>query len=535
MALAYSEPWRLSRDSEVQRRRQRYLWFRVYASFGVLTVLVGGEAYYSAPHPFSLVLLLMIVGVAAVLVRPVLGVYIIMFFTLIGDNSTAAWYPFAKNMSSRESIFYVSDSVIISPLEVFLVVTTIAWLLNYQDRVGQVRVVRQFRRGTLLFPLMAFTFFVLYGYLQGMRTGGDRNVALWEMRPLLYVPIFYVLVTQLLSTRQQYVRLFLVAMFAVFVHAVFAINYFRGLPAVDRSELESLGEHGASIHIDALLLLVLALMLIKGCSPRLRVGLLLLAIPSLVAYGMAERRAAVVALVVGIVMFSIVLHRRSRRAFWWFVPIVAVVGSLYLAAFWGVQGSIGFPAQAVKSVIAPGQLSEADASSDMYREFETYNLWYTIRSDPIRGLGFGRQFYQPIPLPDISFFVFWQYLPHNSILWFWIKTGFFGFVAMLFLFARTIQRGAITIARITDPNQLAFAIAALGYVVMYIVFAYVDIAWDARATIFLAFAMAWCADFINLEQPEELDEHDAEEAGSQEPSADGADHADLGEPVAVPS
>ena len=272
VGVVYSEPWRLSHDSVVQRRRQQYLWFRVYATFGVLTLLIGASAYRTAPHPFSLVLLLMIIGVVAVLARPVLGVYFIMFFTLIGDNASAAWYPFAKNMSSTESIFYLDDSVIISPLEVFLVVTTIAWLLNYQDRVGQDRVGRKFRRGTLLFPLMAFTVVVLYGFAQGIRTGGDMNVALWEMRPLLYVPMYYVLITQLLNTREQFVRLFMVAIVAVFVHAVFAIQYFLGLPAVERAELESLGEHGASIHIDAVLLLLLALMLIKGCSPRLRVG-----------------------------------------------------------------------------------------------------------------------------------------------------------------------------------------------------------------------------------------------------------------------
>jgi len=237
----------------------------------------------------------------------------------------------------------------------------------------------------------------------------------------------------------------------------------------------------------------------------------MLSVPCVIAYAVSERRAAVVALAVGIVLLSIVIHRRNRRAFWWFVPIVAVFSALYLAAFWGAQGPIGFPAQAIKSVIAPGQLSAADRSSDIYRQFEAYNIWYTIRSDPLRGLGFGRQFYQPIRLPDISFFVFWQYLPHNSILWFWIKTGYFGFVAMLFLFARTVQRGAITVARITDPDHLAFSIAALGYVVMYVVFAYVDIAWDARATIFLAFAMAWCGDFIHLEQPGELDEDEAAE------------------------
>jgi hypothetical protein len=119
MALAYSEPWRLSRDSDVQRRRQQHLWFRVYASFGVLTLLIAAIANGSAPHPFSLVLLLMIIGVVAVLARPVLGLYVIIFCTLIGDNASASWYPFAKNMSSEESIFYIGDGVIISTLEVF--------------------------------------------------------------------------------------------------------------------------------------------------------------------------------------------------------------------------------------------------------------------------------------------------------------------------------------------------------------------------------------------------------------------------------
>jgi hypothetical protein len=93
-----------------------------------------------------------------------------------------------------------------------------------------------------------------------------------------------------------------------------------------------------------------------------------------------------------------------------------------------------------------------------------------------------------------------------------------------------VQRGAATVARVADPDHLAFSIAALGYVVMYVVFAYVDIAWDARATIFLAFAMAWCGDFANLEQQEEPD--DDPTLADEESSPD---DADLEEPVAVPS
>jgi hypothetical protein len=449
VAVAYSEPWGLSRDSDVQQRRQRYQWFRVYATFGVVTMVFGVIAYRTAPHPFSLALLLLIMAVTAVLTRPVLGVYFAMFFTLIGDAATSAWYPFAKNLSSAESILFIDDSISISPLEVILVVTTIGWLLHYQDRVG-----RRFYRGALLYPLLAFTFFVLLGFVQGINSGGDRNVALWEMRPLLYVPLFYVLITQLLTTRVQYVRLFMVAMVAVFVHALVAINYFRKLPAIEKYELESLGEHGASIHIDAMLLLLLALLLIKGCSRTLRVLVFLLAIPCTIAYVMAERRAAIVALAAGVVMLSLVLHKRNRRAFWWFVPSVIVVTLVYLAAFWSAQSEIGFAAQAIKSVIAPDQLSEADRSSDLYRQIENYDLSFTIKQAPVTGLGFGHPFSQPIPLPDISFYEFYRYIPHNSVLWIWIQTGFFGFVSMFFLFGRAMALAGRKLRSLTNLDDV---------------------------------------------------------------------------------
>ena len=52
-------------------------------------------------------------------------------------------------------------------------------------------------------------------------------------------------------------------------------------------------------------------------------------------------------------------------------------------------------------------------------------------------------------------------------------------------------------------------IASIVYVVMYTVYCYVDIGWDMRSTVFLALAIAICADLQPLvEEPEE-----AEEAG----------------------
>ena len=84
-------------------------------------------------------------------------------------------------------------------------------------------------------------------------------------------------------------------------------------------------------------------------------------------------------------------------------------------------------------------------------------------------------------MPDISFFEFWEYIPHNYVLWIWLKLGFLGFAAMLFMFGRAVQLGARSIALVRTNDHVAFVAVGLTYVVMFLVFAYVDIAWDPAA------------------------------------------------------
>ncbi len=98
-------------------------------------------------------------------------------------------------------------------------------------------------------------------------------------------------------------------------------------------------------------------------------------------------------------------------------------------------------------------------------------------------------------MPDISgLFGFWKFMPHHSFHWIWLKTGYLGFVSMLFLMVRTIQYGARTALDAPSGNRQAIALTAVLYVVMYMVFSYVDIAWDTRSMVFLVVTMAICAD-----------------------------------------
>jgi O-Antigen ligase len=485
-------PASLERITTVSRQLEndQFRWWGMFATLMVFALAAAGIAYVTAPRPFSVAFVVLVLAALACSLRPRIGVYAIVSLTLIGDIVTTAWWPFTKNLSSRESILYLTDTVSVNPLEILLFVTTVSWLLQ-----RLVDPTWRFKRGALFTPLMVFTAFVLAGFVRGKFLGsGDTRVALFEVRPLLYLPLIYILITNLLTTRRQYKLLLLLAFSSVAIQSIFALSYYRSLPDEKREVLESLSEHSATIHMCALFVFLLALALLK-CRRELRWYVACLVPPVIWAFLLSQRRAAMIALFVGVVALAAVLFHRRRRMFWFFTPAAAVVAIGYLGATWNSTGALGLPAQAVKTVLFPEQLGGADKSSDLYRKIEAYDLWFTIRGQPALGVGFGQKFLHPAKLPDISFFEFWEYIPHNSVLWIWLKTGFLGFVAMLFLFGRAVQLGARSVLTVRSSEHAAIVIAGLTYVIMFLVFAYVDIAWDVRSTVFMALAFALCADF----------------------------------------
>ena len=82
----------------------------------------------------------------------------------------------------------------------------------------------------------------------------------------------------------------------------------------------------------------------------------------------------------------------------------------------------------MKTVLFPDQLGAEDASSDLYRKIEAFNLWFTIQQNKVPASASARSSSIRSRCPDISFFEFWEYLPHNAVLWIWLKMGFLGFV-----------------------------------------------------------------------------------------------------------
>jgi hypothetical protein len=426
--------------------------------------------------------LLLLMGMAAVVYRPRYGLYLILFFALSGDAALWPWYPFVKNLSSPESLLYLNSAVIFSPLEFYVALIILVWLGK-----GAMQRKLEFFRGDLFWPAIAFGCFVVFGLLYGLGTGGNLNIALWEARPIFLLPIMLVLASNLLEKPEHIVQLMWFVMAGIFVEGLAGTYHYLVVLGGDLSTVEAITEHAAAVHMNTLFIFVIAVYFFRTSLAH-RIVLPLLAPAVMLTYLATQRRAAYLSLGVAILFIFALLYQRRRKLFWLIVPVSLVLAIGYLGVFWNASGPLAMPASAVKSVVAP-DMTGKDYSSNVYRILENINLIYTIHAEPLTGVGFGQKFHIVVPMPDISFFIWWEYIVHNSILWFWIQTGVFGFISMLFLVSLSILTGVRAVWRLPDSPLRAVTLVATLYIVMHFMYAYVDMSWDVQSMLYVGTMM----------------------------------------------
>ena len=70
-------------DRQVQNDDLR--WWGMFATMAVTTLVIAVVAFTRSTEPFSIALLILVVACVTAFVRPVVGVYLILFLTLVGD------------------------------------------------------------------------------------------------------------------------------------------------------------------------------------------------------------------------------------------------------------------------------------------------------------------------------------------------------------------------------------------------------------------------------------------------------------------
>jgi hypothetical protein len=335
------------------------------------------------------------------------------------------------------SLKFADVKVILSVLEISLLAVFVLWLLVARKQRKYFR----FDKGTLLIPLLVFAGMLGLGLLNGVsRGGGDLTIALWEVRGFLMMIAMYFLAGIFLTSEDHINSLVWVVFIAAGILAT--DNILRWWFVYHYVSMDDLAyDHIDSVVLVFAALLAINLLLFGGTRNQRRYAMILLPV-IFIAMEVMKRRAAFAILGVGVVAMTIIILRLRPRLFWQIVVPCLFLAGIYLIIFWNNTGTLGQPARAISSMITP---DPRDYASNIYRTIERADILANISTSPILGLGFGQPFLFYFALPDLSWWPFWHYTPHNAVLWVWLKDGALGFAALMWLLSRAVYDGSVAL------------------------------------------------------------------------------------------
>jgi hypothetical protein len=447
----------------------------------ILAVSLLVAASIALLHEYALLLFGCLGVVALVGWRPRYGLYLTVLLALAFEptKNDALMLPGYFTQSDIKSLTGLSF-LPFTPLEALLTLTALAALAH-------AAVQRRWMRGGQLFGwIWLFLGLIGVSTFYGVGRGGDATIALWEVRCLVFGSVLALLTPDLLAERRHVDTLVnLIVAGAVFLAADIVLRHYTTLRHATVEDLVTAYAHETPIVLNLAIVLLLARLVWPASRGQRWLALLLPLL--LFADIVTERRAGLVALDVALLVMALLTMRLKPRLFLVVVVPLAILCCGYLAVFWNSSNSLGQPARAVHSISSP---DPRDAASNDYRVIEAVNIRLNIKSAPVLGLGFGQKFTFYMPLPDLSFWVFWHYMTHDSFLWVWMKMGPLGFIVFLTLMGATVVRGVQLTRRLNETRAAPWLIALSCTVVMVLVFAYVDVALTSvRVCVLLGVAM----------------------------------------------
>jgi hypothetical protein len=460
-----------------QRHRRRDL---VLAFLALLVTLAVALLVMVLPDSL-LIGLSAIVLVPAVVVwlwhAPVRGVYVLFaaaivqettFPAVIYGDDLGARIPLFEDLASWTHVKGLSFTL----AELLMVFVLLIWLIK-----GIAYRTLRFDRGSLMRPLALYSGMVLFAELHGLSSGGDFRISLWEIRSQAYMLIAYVLACNLINKRRATdVLLWSLVVGAGIKGIQGTWRYYISLHG-NLHSVETLFPHEQSFFFNAFLC-YLPICLLYGGPPRLK-KVMLAFLPFVIIASLAnQRRAAILALCLAyfvILVVTAVAQPARRLVVLRIFGVLALILPPYYAYYSTKSGLLSEPARAISSAFSP---DPRDASSNLYRVNEDKDILATMKSSPIYGYGFGKPMNTPYSLADIStIYVFWNIMPHDSILWIWMRTGTIGFLFFWLLIGGAIVQATRLTVRLRDPCLKGFSLLILTVIVQEVVVGYLDLQW----------------------------------------------------------
>lgn len=360
------------------------------------------------------------------------------------------------------------SGVVVMPIELVLGLALLIWIA----KEGAARRL-EVPRTDVSVSLAILVGVALVAELHGLLTHGDFRISLYELRPFLYLAGGYLLASQALRNP---------AAFRVVLWAFVLGVAYRGLIGADLARQmanvypkpNELLEHDESFFFGLYLVLVVALWLFRRRGWLRRVAT---ALAPVVLYAdlANNRRAAWIILPAGLLILAVITwvrHPTRRRLIGWIMAVLLLVGGAYVLTFRNSESTVAFPAHAIWSNFQP---DPRDASSNLYREAENNALATDIKAAIVVGTGFGHPFGHGWLGYDASSYdplVF--YIPHNSVLWVWVKMGVFGMFAFWWMAGVAVITAA-RVARRGEPDMALVATLGIAALAGYFFLGWVDV------------------------------------------------------------
>ena len=409
---------------------------------------------------------------------PIFAFYLIFAFVCLFEMFPRS---FADSITDRVPLWFNINMIVlryahidphVMPLNLFEIVITVVGVMSL-IRMAYYKDVT-FRTGELFLPILLYLLFVAIGWLHGITSGGDFIDSLQEVRSQAYFLVGYLLAVNSIGSRKDIGKMFWIAGICIGIKGVmYTIRRYITVGVVENDQ--GVGSHEEAFFFDVYMLLVFICTITK--THRKLSVLMWILLPLVILGNIAtNRRAGTAAMLIAAPVLMAGCYAafpRRRIAILILTAVLGVSGYAYYQIFKDSSATIAQPARAVKSHFAPDY---RDTKSNEYRDAENLNQFYTIRGNPL-GYGYGKPFYHIVPMADISkIYDFWDILPHNQILWVWMRTGTQGFYAFWILMSLVVIRSCFFVRRkdITDEDR-ALGLLSLTIIPTLLVFGLFDL------------------------------------------------------------
>ncbi len=413
---------------------------------------------------------------AAALVRwPMLGMYLIAACAFIFELE-----PLPVHVGTDSFyVFYWPPQMagfIERPFGVLMLLVLFIWIFH---RLVQ----RQplLRGGALIGPFTLYMFCVVASIVNGLAHGGVFNTAILEFRPFWYMFLSYILAYNFVTRKSDLRSFFWLAIVSAGVKGLQGLYVYLIVYHGNLSGHDTVMSHEESFFYASLLLLLFIFCIYYRYRPQL-IACLCVAPPVLLSFIANQRRTDYIALLLGMGIAWVMvflLRPKARRALVTSMLICSTLGMTYVLGGATIPGSFGSPARSIIGIFDPTKGDSRAANSNLYRDYEDYDLKYTAKENPLLGLGFGREFLQPKPLTSVFPQIYSQdpiynIIPHNTIFWVWADMGPIGFFALWFLIGSIMVRGCFIARQLQDPYLQVVAIFVVGVMAMEVTVAFAD-------------------------------------------------------------